>query len=270
MMKIKETKALSKEIIKKNKILFKFWLILATSTFIITLIVNIIDKFIVSNNPDNFINSIAYLYYLKPVIKGLITSLFVTPFLIGYIHSMIRIINKKNVVFSDVYRFYKTPHLYLKTMVINIIIITISNLMTATVNYLSKIILGVNVTYIIFPLLLIIITIILYSFLFIANYIYVSSPALSIIEIFKKSFVIMSRNILNYYLFLLSFISWWVLNLIIFEIVIIAFRISQGTYIFFIISGIFGNFMFGIGFYFLPYYNLSLAIFANNLIMEIQ
>ena len=142
--------------------------------------------------------------------------------------------------------------------------------MTATVNYLSKIILGVNVTYIIFPLLLIIITIILYSFLFIANYIYVSSPALSIIEIFKKSFVIMSRNILNYYLFLLSFISWWVLNLIIFEIVIIAFGISQGTYIFFIISGIFGNFMFGIGFYFLPYYNLSLAIFANNLIMEIQ
>jgi phage shock protein PspC (stress-responsive transcriptional regulator) len=75
----------------------------------------------------------------------------------------------------------------------------------------------------------------------------------------------MFKNILGYIKLQLSFLGWWLLTLLIYISVSMIIP-NQSSVLIKLISDISGVFMFGVGFYFYPYYNTSLAIYAKQLL----
>jgi hypothetical protein len=257
-------KFLAKDRIKSNKNLFKTWLIYAVFYFFIILGVNILADKITANYENSQFGWLTC-NFIIPLVTVTIIDLISAPLLTGYLRFILNAVTNKNTSISDIIIFYKTPNLYFKSVVINLCIDLVRELYTCIFNYLRN-------AYLVFtlsslsPLIILAIACILLSILlFVSNYILALNPKESIFYIIKKSILIMFKNILGYIKLQLSFLGWWLLTLLIYISVSMIIP-NQSSVLIKLISDISGVFMFGVGFYFYPYYNTSLAIYAKQLL----
>ena len=263
----------SKVIFRRNRglmvSLFLFYTLILTLWYLLAyyLRFNVSFAIILSNMHFDFLTNRLSSSFISSLIKCELLS----PLILGQIEIIYHIADQKPTSFLMLFKWYTNPYLMKKALEINIIPALFNGIYALfysdiRVNFYLWRSPGLSGMVIFVLAILFILSLFVYAWFFVANCLLADNFDYSFLNVIGRSFCLIRYKIIKYYLFVVSFFAWWIpptATCVFYDVFIHRFDDSLLSGM--VLNVFFAYFMFGVAFYFYPYYHISLALYARKI-----